>query len=157
MQKITPFLWFNDNAEEAVDFYLSVFSNSKILNKSFYGGEGPGPAGSPLVIEFQLEGQNFTAMNAGSPFSFNPAISLMVNCDTQSEVDAYWDKFSQGGEPGQCGWIQDKYGVSWQITPVEIAGLMTDPDPVKSGRTMQAMLQMTKLDIAALKKAHAGL
>jgi predicted 3-demethylubiquinone-9 3-methyltransferase (glyoxalase superfamily) len=156
MQKITPFLWFNDQAEEAVNFYVSVFANARVLNMSRYGNGGPGPAGQVMTATFELEGQRFMALNGGPQFTFTPAISLLVNCETQAEVDRLWDKLSEGGAPGQCGWLQDRYGVSWQIIPTTLGRLMGDQDPVKSGRVMQAMLQMTRIDIQALQRAWDG-
>jgi len=156
MQKITPFLWFHNKAEEAMTFYTSIFKNSKIKSVSRYGDAGPGPKGSVMTASFLLEGQEFVALNGGPQFSFSPAISFVVNCRTQSEVDRLWENLSSGGEPGQCGWLKDKYGVSWQIVPTILAKLLSDPDPGKSGRVMQAMLQMTKIDIAALKKARGN-
>jgi predicted 3-demethylubiquinone-9 3-methyltransferase (glyoxalase superfamily) len=159
MQKITPFLWFDTQAEEAVNFYCTIFKNSKIVQVARYSKEGAKAAGRPkgsvMTVAFQLDGQSFVALNGGPVSSFSPAISFVVNCDTQQEVDRLWDRLSAGGEPQQCGWLQDKYGVSWQIVPSVLGELMSDPDAAKSGRVMQAMLQMTKLDIAALQRAHA--
>jgi predicted 3-demethylubiquinone-9 3-methyltransferase (glyoxalase superfamily) len=152
-QKITPFLWFDTQAEEAANFYISIFKNSKIGKVSRYGDSGPGPKGSVMVISFQLEGQEFTALNGGPQFKFTPAISMMVNCDTQQEVDELWDKLSQGGRKDRCGWLQDKYGLSWQIVPTALARLMSSPDRDKANRVMQAMLKMDKLDIATLERA----
>jgi predicted 3-demethylubiquinone-9 3-methyltransferase (glyoxalase superfamily) len=152
-QKITPFLWFDTQAEEAANFYVSVFENSKIGTVSRYGDAGPGPKGSVMVISFQLEGQEFTALNGGPQFKFTPAISLMVHCDTQEEVDRFWDKLSQGGRKDRCGWLQDKYGLSWQIVPTALSRLMSTPDREKAKRVMQAMLKMDKLDIATLERA----
>jgi predicted 3-demethylubiquinone-9 3-methyltransferase (glyoxalase superfamily) len=154
MQKIITFLWFNDQAEEAVKFYTSIFKNSKIGSVSRYGDEGPGPKGKAIVAEFQLEGQEFRALNGGPEYSFTPAISLMVNCKTQEEVDELWEKLSEGGEEGQCGWLTDKYGLSWQIVPTILGELMLDKDAEKSGRVMQALLQMRKLDIKKLQQAY---
>jgi predicted 3-demethylubiquinone-9 3-methyltransferase (glyoxalase superfamily) len=154
MQKITPFLWFNDNAEQAVEFYVSTFADSKILSTSRYGDAGPGPKGSLMVATFQLEGQEFMALNGGPSYSFTPAISLLVNCETQAEVDALWDKLATGGEPQQCGWVQDKFGLCWQIIPSVLGRLMADKDPKKAGNVMRAMLKMHKIDIAALKRAY---
>jgi len=154
MQKITPFLWFNDQAEEAVKFYASVFKNSKIKTITRYGDAGPGPKGSVMTASIVIEGQEFVALNGGPIFAFTPAISFVVNCRTQAEVDRLWDRLSEGGEPGQCGWLKDKYGVSWQIVPTILTRLLTDRDPVKANRVMQAMLQMNKIDIAALKAAY---
>lgn len=154
MQKITPFLWFNDKAEEAVNFYTSLFKNSKIISMTRYGDAGPGPKGSVMSVIFQLEGQQFYALNGGPVFSFTPAISLFVNCETQAEVDQLWEKLSAGGKKDRCGWLQDKYGLSWQIIPSALGKLMGDPDPVKSGRVMKAMLQMDKIDIEGLQRAY---
>jgi predicted 3-demethylubiquinone-9 3-methyltransferase (glyoxalase superfamily) len=156
MQKIHPFLWFGNNAEEAVNFYTSVFKNSKIKNFSRYGDAGPGPKGSVMVMTFELEGQEFTALNGGPVFKFTPAISLFVNCKTQQEVDELWDRLSEGGRTDQCGWLQDKYGLSWQIVPTLLGELMGDKDPVKSNRVMGAMLKMTKLDMKKLQEAYEG-
>lgn len=156
MQKITTFLWFDNNAEEAVNFYVSVFKNSKINKVSRYGDAGPGLKGSVMVMSFQLEGQEFTALNGGPVFKFTPAISLSVDCKTQEEVDEFWNKLSAGGRTDQCGWLQDKYGLSWQIVPRALGELMADKDPVKANRVMQAMLKMTKLDIRKLEEAYAG-
>jgi predicted 3-demethylubiquinone-9 3-methyltransferase (glyoxalase superfamily) len=156
MQKITPFFWFDDKAEEAANFYVSIFKNSKIESLSRYGDAGPGPKGSVMVVQFQLEGQRFTALNGGPLFSFTPAISLLVDCQTQEEVDDLWQKLSAGGRPDRCGWLQDKFGLSWQIIPTALGKLMSDPDPEKSKRVMQAMLQMDKIDIARLEQAHQG-
>lgn len=152
-QKITPFLWFDTQAEEAANFYVSVFENSKIGKVSRYGEAGPGPKGSVMVISFQLEGLEFTALNGGPHFKFTPAISLMVNCDTQEEVDHFWEKLSEGGRKDRCGWLQDKYGLSWQIVPTALSRLMSTPDREKANRVMQAMLKMDKLDIATLERA----
>lgn len=156
MQKITTFLWFDNNAEEAVNFYVSVFKNSKINKVSRYGDAGPGLKGSVMVMNFQLEGQEFTALNGGPVFKFTPAISLSVDCITQEEVDEFWNRLSAGGRTDQCGWLQDKYGLSWQIVPRALGELMADKDPVKANRVMQAMLKMTKLDIKKLEEAYAG-
>ncbi len=155
MQKITPFLWFDDNAEEAMNFYTSIFRNSKIVSISRYGEGGPRPAGTVMTGTFQLAGQEFMALNGGPEFKFTEAISFFVNCETQSEVDELWDKLSAGGEKGQCGWLKDKYGVSWQIVPTALGKLLNDADPAKSQRVMEAMLQMSKIDIASLERAYA--
>jgi predicted 3-demethylubiquinone-9 3-methyltransferase (glyoxalase superfamily) len=154
MQKIVPFLWFNDRAEEAMNFYLSVFKNSKVVSVSRYGEAEPGPKGAVMVASFQLEGQAFHALNGGPQFSFTPAISLLVNCETQAEVDHLWERLSEGGKTDQCGWLTDKFGVSWQIVPTVLGELLADRDPAKSQRVMKAMLQMTKLDIARLRQAY---
>ena len=153
MQKITPFLWFHDNAEEAVNFYLAIFKNSKISTITRYGEPGPGPQGAVMTIAFQLDGQEFVALNGGPAYTMTPAISFVVNCDTQEEIDYYWEKLSAGGEKVQCGWLQDKFGVSWQIVPPILIELINDPDKAKSERVMQAMLKMIKLDINAIKDA----
>jgi predicted 3-demethylubiquinone-9 3-methyltransferase (glyoxalase superfamily) len=153
MQKITPFLTFNDQAEEAVKLYTSIFKNAKILNISRYGEGGPGPKGSVMSATFQLEGQEFIALNGGPTFTFSQGISLFVNCETQAEVDELWDKLSEGGEQLRCGWLTDRFGVSWQIVPSILGRLLNHEDPAKAARAMQAMLQMTKLDIARLKQA----
>ena len=157
MQKITPFLWFDGKAEEAANFYTSIFKNSKILNIARYGEAGPGPKGSVMAATFQLEGQEFIALNGGPQYTFTPAISLLVNCETQAEVDGLWAKLtSGGGKEVQCGWLQDKFGLSWQIVPKAFFELMRDKDPVKSQRVFKAMMQMTKFDIAALQRAYRG-
>jgi len=153
MQKITPFLWFDHQAEEAMNFYISIFKNSKVVSIARYGEAGPGPKGSVMTAAFQLDGQDFVALNGGPQFTFSPAISFVVNCKTQEEVDEFWEKLSDGGKENQCGWLDDKFGVSWQIVPSVLGQLLSDADPVKSGRVMQAMLQMTKIDIAGLKRA----
>jgi len=154
MQKITPFLWFNDNAEEAMNFYVSVFKNSKVVSVMRYGGAGPGPKGTVMGVTFQLDGQQFHALNGGPNFAFTPAISLFVNCETQEEVDELWEKLSEGGEKSRCGWLKDKFGLSWQIVPSVLGKLMQDKDPEKSKRVREAMLKMTKLDINGLKRAY---
>jgi len=156
MPKITPFLWYDDNAEEAVNFYRSIFKDSKVGKVSRYGDAGPGPKGQVMTIEFELMGQKFTALNAGPQFKFTEAISFVVNCETQKEVDEFWEKLSAGGEKVQCGWLKDKFGLSWQIVPTELGKLISDSDPKKSQRVMKAMLQMNKLDIARLKQAYEG-
>ena len=154
MQKITTFLTFNDQAEEAVNFYVSIFRNSKITSVSRYGEGGPGPAGSAMSVTFLLEGQEFIALNGGPHFTFSEGFSLFVNCETQEEVDELWEKLSAGGEKGQCGWLKDRYGVSWQIIPTALGRLLQDKDPQKSQNVMQAMLQMTKIDIETLRRAY---
>ncbi len=157
MQKITTFLWFDDQAEEAVNFYTSLFQDAKILEVNRYSDAGPGPAGQVMVINFQLVGQEFTALNGGPQFKFNEAISLVVNCETQAEVDRLWEKLTaDGGQESMCGWLKDKYGLSWQIVPTALGGLIGGPDPAGAQRAMQAMLQMHKLDIAALQRAYEG-
>jgi len=153
-QKITTFLWFDDNAEEAMNHYVSIFKSSKVLNVTRYGEAGPGPAGTVMVCSFRLEGQEFTALNGGPQFKFTEAISLAVHCDSQKEVDDLWAKLSKGGAPGQCGWLKDKFGLSWQIVPRVMIELLQDKDPVKSQRVMRAMMQMTKIDIAGLQRAY---
>ncbi len=153
MQKINPSLWFDNQAEEAANFYISVFPDSGILNVTRYGSAGPGPEGSVMTVDFQLRGQDFNAINGGPEFRFTEAISLLVNCESQDEVDEYWEKLSDGGEKGPCGWLKDRYGLSWQIVPTVLGELISDPDQVKGQRVMQAMLQMKKLDIAELRRA----
>lgn len=157
MQKITPFLWFDGKAEEAMNFYVSIFKNSKIGKVTRYGDGGPGPAGSVMTCTFQLEGQEFFALNGGPMYSFTPAISFFVDCKTQGEVDDLWEKLSAGGEVQRCGWLKDKFGLSWQIIPSTLGELMHDKNPEKSKRVMQAMMQMVKIDIEGLKKAYAGM
>ena len=152
-QKITTFLWFDNNAEEAANFYVSVFKNSKVLSSVRYGDAGPGPKGSIMTIQFQLDGQEFTALNGGPHFKFTEAISLVVHCQTQDEVDFYWEKLSEGGEKVQCGWLKDKFGLSWQVVPDALLELLQDSDEQKSPRVMRAMMQMKKLDIDGLKQA----
>ncbi|MGO9601768.1 MAG: VOC family protein [Isosphaeraceae bacterium] len=154
MQKITPFLWFDHQAEEAASFYASIFPNSRILKVIRYGRAGPGPAGSAMTVEFELEGQSFVALNGGSHFKFTEAISFVVNCQTQEEVDDYWEKLCEGGTPVECGWLKDKFGLSWQIVPTALPKLLSDPDPEKAQRVMKAMLTMKKLDISALEQAY---
>ena len=156
MKGIDPFLWFDSNAEEAVNFYTSIFPHSKVLSVSRYGEAGPGPKGTVMVVKFQLAGQNFIALNGGPRFQLNPAVSLVVNCESQKEVDEFWEKLSAGGEKVQCGWLKDKFGLSWQVVPTALEKMMSDSDPAKSNRVMKAMLQMVKLDIAELKRAYEG-
>ena len=156
MQKITPFLWFDDNAEEAINFYASVFKNSKILSVTRYGDAGPGPKGTVMTAEFQLEGQKFVALNGGPHFKFTEAISFVVNCETQDEVDEFWEKLSEGGEKSQCGWLKDRYGLSWQIVPTVLIEMLQDKDAEKSKRVTEAMLQMHKIEIKTLKQAYKG-
>ncbi|HEY7715504.1 MAG TPA: VOC family protein [Candidatus Binatia bacterium] len=154
MQKITPFLWFDGKAEEAANFYSSVFSGSKIVNIMRYGEAGPGPKGSVMSVTFQLHGQDFIALNGGPMFTFSAAISFFVDCATQEEVDELWEKLSAGGEKQRCGWLKDKYGVSWQIIPTALGELLHDKDPARATRVMQAMLQMDRIDIASLRRAY---
>jgi predicted 3-demethylubiquinone-9 3-methyltransferase (glyoxalase superfamily) len=151
MQKITPFLWFDDQAEEAANFYASIFKSSRIVTVTRYTEVGPGPAGSAMTVVFELDGQRFTALNGGPHFQFTEAISLVVDCETQEEVDHFWEKLTEGGQEVQCGWLKDKYGLSWQIVPKILGELVADPR--KSGTVMQAVMQMKKLDIAGLKRA----
>ena len=153
MPKITPFLWFDNNAEEAMNFYCSIFKNARIVNVSRWGEGGPGPKGTIMTATFQLEGQEFLALNGGPQFKFTEAISFLVNCISQEEVDEFWEKLSAGGEKSKCGWLKDKFGLWWQIVPVILSELMRDKDPEKSKRVMQAMLKMDKLDINILKQA----
>ena len=154
IQKISPFLWFDHQAEEAVTFYTSIFKNSKVGTITRYGEAGPGPKGSVMTVPFELDGQQFTALNGGPHFSFTAAISFVVNCETQEEVDEFWEKLSEGGKQVECGWLTDKFGVSWQIVPTVLIELLQDKDPERSQRVMKAMLQMKKLDIAGLEKAY---
>ncbi len=155
MQKITTFLTFDNQAEEAANLYVSLFNNSKITSVSRYGEGGPGPKGSAMSVSFVLDGQEFIVLNGGPHFTFADGISLYVNCQTQEEVDRLWNKLSEGGEKGQCGWLKDKFGVSWQIIPGALGELLGDPDPGKAQNVMQAMLKMTKIDIAGLRRAYA--
>lgn len=155
MQKITPFLWFDDQTEEAMNYYVSIFKNSKVESVSRYGEAGPGQKGKVMSATFQLDGQQFMALNGGPQhFSFNESISFFVHCETQKEVDELWDKLSEGGEKSRCGWLKDKFGVSWQIIPNALGELLGDPDSDKSKRVMEAMLQMDKIDIATLRRAY---
>jgi len=153
MQKITPFLWFDGKAEEAANFYTSIFKNSKIGKVNRYGNHGPGPKGTVMIATFQLDGQDFIALNGGPQFTFTPAISFVVNYETQEEVDDLWEKLSEGGRKNRCGWLQDKFGVSWQIVPTALPKLMSDPDREKTSRVMQALMQMDKIDIKGLEEA----
>jgi predicted 3-demethylubiquinone-9 3-methyltransferase (glyoxalase superfamily) len=155
LQKIIPYLWFDTEAEEAANFYTSIFKDSQVGRVALYGEAGPRPAGMVMTVTFQLEGQEFTALNGGPEFKFNEAISLLVNCETQEEVDELWDKLSVGGEKGPCGWLKDKFGVSWQIVPTVLEEMLQDEDADRANRVMEAMLQMSKLDIGALEKAYA--
>ena len=154
MQKITPFLWFDDQAEQAVNLYTSIFKNSKIGSIARYGEGGPRPAGMVMTITFQLDGQEFMALNGGPEFAFTEAISFFVNCETQAEIDELWEKLSAGGEKGRCGWLKDKYGLSWQIVPTALGELMQGKDAERSRRVREALLQMDKLDIEKLKLAY---
>jgi predicted 3-demethylubiquinone-9 3-methyltransferase (glyoxalase superfamily) len=153
IQKITPFLWFDHQAEEAAGFYVSIFPNSRIVKVGRYGEGSPGPPGSVMTVEFQLEGQSFVALNGGPHFKFTEAISFVVNCQTQDEVDTYWEKLSAGGSDFQCGWLKDKFGLSWQVVPTALSELLRDPDREKSQRVMKALLTMKKLDVGALQQA----
>jgi len=156
-QKITPFLWFDNQAEEAAQFYTSIFNNSKIGSISRYGDEGPGPKGTVMVVTFQIEGQAFMALNGGPQFTFTPAVSFMVHCDTQQEIDELWQKLtSNGGQEIECGWLTDKFGLSWQIVPEVFGKMMEDKDPAKVKRVMHAMMQMKKMDIEKMQAAYAG-
>jgi predicted 3-demethylubiquinone-9 3-methyltransferase (glyoxalase superfamily) len=156
IQKITPFLWFDSQAEDAARFYTSIFPNSKILKLLRYVAAGPGPAGSVMTAEFELEGQRFVGLNGGPHFKFTEAVSFVVNCETQEEVDFYWEKLAAGGRPDRCGWLKDKFGLSWQIVPTALFRVLSDPDPQRSQRAMKAMLSMQKLDIRALQQAAEG-
>jgi predicted 3-demethylubiquinone-9 3-methyltransferase (glyoxalase superfamily) len=157
MSSITPFFWFDTQAEEAANFYTSVFPNSRVTDVVRYGETGPGPAGTVMTVRFELDGNPFVALNGGPEhYGFNLGISFMVNCETQDEVDRYWALLTEGGEEGQCGWLKDKYGLSWQIVPEALPSLLGDPDPERSERAMQAMLKMKKLDIHEMERAAAG-
>lgn len=153
-QKITPFLWFDNQAEEAINFYTSIFKNSRVVSVTCYGEEGPGPKGQVMTAAFQLDGQEFVALNGGPQFKFTEAISFVVNCETQEEVDNFWEKLSEGGEESRCGWLKDKYGLSWQIVPSILVKLLQDKDAEKSGKVMKAMMQMDKIDIETLEQAY---
>jgi predicted 3-demethylubiquinone-9 3-methyltransferase (glyoxalase superfamily) len=155
-QKIKTFLWFDTEAEEAARFYTSIFENSRITTVARYGDAGPGPKGSAMTVAFELEGQEFLALNGGPQFKFTEAISLLVTCDSQQEIDELWSRLSAGGAEGQCGWLKDRFGLSWQIVPSALPQLLQDPDPAKSARVMRAMLQMRKMDVALLQRAHGG-
>jgi len=153
-QKITPFFWYDNQAEEAMNFYVSIFKNSRVLGVTRYGKSGPGPEGSVLTAAFELEGQKFTALNGGPRFKFNESVSFVVNCETQEEIDYFWEKLSfDGGQESQCGWLKDKFGLSWQVVPTILPELITSKDPKKSESVMQAIMQMKKLDLAKLKQA----
>lgn len=155
-QKITPNLWFDTQAEEAAEFYTSVFDDSRIVNVTHYNDAGPRPAGMVLSVEFELSGQRFTAINGGPQFTFDEAVSFLITCEDQEELDSYWERLSEGGEEGPCGWLKDRFGLSWQVVPKGMEKLFADPDPERAQRTMEAMLKMTKLDIAALRAAADG-
>jgi predicted 3-demethylubiquinone-9 3-methyltransferase (glyoxalase superfamily) len=154
MQRITPFLWFDGKAEEAMNFYVSIFKNSKVVSVTRYGAAGPGPKGTVMSATFQLDGQQFFALNGGPQFTFSPAISLFVNCETQQEVDELWEKLSEGGKKERCGWLKDQYGLSWQVIPSALGKMLQDKDPAKADRVMKAMLQMDKIDIKRLQQAY---
>ncbi len=156
MQRITPCLWFDTQAEEAATFYTSIFSNSRILEVARYGKAGPGPEGSVMTVTFELDGQEFVALNGGPQFTFNEAVSFQVSCRSQEEVDEFWSRLSEGGEEGPCGWLKDRYGLWWQIVPTRLTDLVSDPDPDKSAAAMRAMLDMKKIDIATLEQAAAA-
>ena len=156
MQRITPFLWFDNNAEEAMNFYVSVFKNSKIKRVMRYGEAGPGPAGTVMTAEFELDGQPFVGLNGGPHFKFNEAVSFTVRCETQEEVDYYWNTLSEGGAKSRCGWLKDKFGLWWQVEPSILGELMADEDPEKAKRVMEAMLKMDKIDIEPLRRAYDG-
>lgn len=156
MQKITPFLWFEDQAEEAANFYTAIFKNSKIESVTRYGEAGPGPEGGAMTVSFELEGLQFTALNGGPEFNFTEAVSFLVDCKSQDEVDYLWEKLTEGGEEGPCGWLKDKFGLSWQIIPTALTEMLNDPDPEKARRVTEAMLQMKKIDIPTLEQAYAG-
>jgi predicted 3-demethylubiquinone-9 3-methyltransferase (glyoxalase superfamily) len=156
LQKIVPNLWFDTQAEEAAGFYLSIFKDSRIVSVSRYTEAGPGPAGSAMVVEFELEGQRFTGINGGPQFTFSEAISLAISCETQDEVDYYWERLTEGGQESQCGWLKDRYGLSWQVIPQGMEELFSDPDPERARRAMEAMFTMKKLDVAALRRAADG-
>ena len=156
MAKIVPNLWFDTEAEDAAKYYVSIFEDSRINDVSYYGDEGPREAGTVLTVDFELAGQRFTGINGGPEFKFSEAVSFLVNCEDQQEVDELWAKLSEGGEEGPCGWLKDKFGLSWQVIPKRLGELLADPDKEAAGRAMKAMLQMGKLDIAELEKAHAG-
>lgn len=155
-QKIRPFLWFDNDAEEAARFYVSIFANSEITDIMRYGPGAPKPEGSILTVAFRLDSQEFIALNGGPEFPFTEAVSFSIDCDSQAEVDRYWEKLTDGGEPGQCGWLKDKYGLSWQVVPRVLIEMLQDEDGDKANRVMQAMLQMSKIDVPTLERAYAG-
>jgi predicted 3-demethylubiquinone-9 3-methyltransferase (glyoxalase superfamily) len=156
MQKITPYLWFDGQAEEAANYYTSIFKSSRVIDVKRYGEAGPLPEGTVLTATFELEGQEFVALNGGPEFKFNEAISFLVDCQTQDEVDELWERLAEGGEKGPCGWLKDKYGVSWQIIPAALSELLGDPDPQKANRVTKAMLAMSKIEIQGLRDAYEG-
>jgi predicted 3-demethylubiquinone-9 3-methyltransferase (glyoxalase superfamily) len=156
VKKITPFLWYDNNAEQAMNFYLSIFRNSKVLSVTRYSEGGPGAPGSVMTASFELDGQEFIALNGGPHFKFTEAVSFSVNCESQEEVDEMWEKLSEGGEKGRCGWLKDKFGLSWQVNPTILGEMLNDPDPEKAKRVVNAMLQMDKFDIRLLQVAYAG-
>ncbi len=156
MPKITPFLWFDDQAEEAAHFYVSVFRNSKVKAVTRYGDAGPGPKGTAMTVSLELDGQEFTALNGGPQFPFTEAVSFVVHCDTQQDVDAYWEKLTDGGRASQCGWLKDRYGLSWQIVPKALPRLLQQNDPKKAQHVVHALMTMTKIDIAQLEQAAAS-
>jgi predicted 3-demethylubiquinone-9 3-methyltransferase (glyoxalase superfamily) len=157
MKPITPFLWFDTQAEDAANFYVSIFTNSRIVNLSRYGEGGPGPKGTAMTVQFELNGHPFIALNGGPQFKFNESVSFSVQCETQEEVDSYWTKLTAGGgQEGPCGWLKDRFGLSWQVNPTILGKLLSDPDPQKSKRVMEAMLKMKKIEIEPLKKAYEG-
>src|SRR5438045_6294679 len=156
MQKVTPFLWFDTQAEEAAKFYVSIFKDSKIVNIARYGDAGPGPKGSVMTVEFELNGEQFVALNGGPQFKFTEAVSFVVNCESQEEIDYFWTKLTAGGQEVQCGWLKDKFGLSWQVVPIALGKMISDPDPAKSQPVMKAMLKMVKLDLPTLKRAYDG-
>jgi predicted 3-demethylubiquinone-9 3-methyltransferase (glyoxalase superfamily) len=155
-QRISPFLWFDGQAEDAARFYISIFRNSKILKTTRYGEAGPGPKGTVMTVKFELDGQEFIALNGGPHFKFSEAISFSIDCETQQEIDDYWQKLSAGGEEGPCGWLKDKFGVSWQVNPTILDEMLSDPDPQKAARAMEAMLKMKKMNIADLERAYGS-
>jgi predicted 3-demethylubiquinone-9 3-methyltransferase (glyoxalase superfamily) len=154
MQKITTFLWFENQAEEAANHYVSIFDNSRIVEVQSFGEAGPGQAGSVVIVTFELDGQRFIALNGGPQFTFTEAVSLFVTCESQEEVDYFWQRLGEGGEEGPCGWLKDKYGLSWQVVPTALTDMLSDPDPAKADRVMKAMFQMKKIDVQALVDAH---
>ncbi|NLF11364.1 MAG: VOC family protein [Anaerolineaceae bacterium] len=156
MQKITPYLWFEDQAEEAASFYTSIFKNSKINEISRYGEGGPGPAGSVMLVSFELDGQQFIALNGGPQFQFTEAISFVINCESQEEVDYMWDRLTEGGEESMCGWLKDRYGISWQVVPTALPELLSAPDPEAQQRVMEVFLKMSKIDLPTLRLAYEG-